>query len=1148
MNTNLNDVIKLDTVGVTGMDHIHLLVSGELMKTHMKASPIEPNKDMLVTQDESGHVMILSIGTDNKLRLIRFSNGSADGYEILDLMANFEGYEKAVAFDLSENHNKTISIAMALTRKQEVYTDIFLAENISRDIDAAKFRGSCKKVSGIDTAFVADNIHMSTTDEKDESPMVVIAGKKGEAEYYYEVNNADLTATAASLPEAANKITQLEVGLMSGKKAKFFLYPQNKTTTLTCLVHNHGKSVHHEKAFDFSPNNPDIPKRYQHATYKCMAVAAGLKTKGKSLSSDLYVGTDQGVFLFKRGQIEAGFRVVTDTIQDVHQLYVVEDEHNISVWAIGGTGKTANALYYIHGEKVGEEYQWDKAYGFAKGITHVAPIRNEKKRSNELYLLDQQDNLIHCWQDPKSGVWNQRTINIKKDAYLIDLNSFVTHIKLTDEYGGILAKTKFRLTSSEWTYVNINGKIYSIDENSPAEIETDELGSINIIQLTEHIAVPVFHLEADFLKKTINIFPNGKILNGLSGIKSGDELRAAIGSGKKSVEGDLNDTVDSLKRLMGMTAVKRSEGCVFVSLSDSKEKVEKKLNLAHLSDGFVIGMSFENDSWQSHTGEAGIMEVSVVPDFILATVGDGFRYIEESIGQAKDAVRFVVKKVNEALEFCVTIGGKVLTLMLDTALKVFKAINWILKKIGIDLDEIMRWLGHVLSLDAIWKSHKIIAKLIENGAAHYIRFLEHKVEDLKELIGQSFDSVKEKVEGVLLSEKLPETAKTRLDQSSSLKSPLNSAAGSWIFSQIFNNDLLGGGIVAVINKDTGSEQYVHFIKKVAGIVDNLIPKLLKVFRDVGNILALDINSAFNLVHDVLDLLLDPMKALILEALDLLKELMKDISSALTSTVQIPFLNKMYNFFAALITDADKKADKKLTAAEAIAFIIAIPFTYASKILTGKAPFEDGDHNMTSTKYFEELFRGKEEELYPVAGCDNPAMCYSQIGGGFASIAAIPGHVISLMLFKAKKTDHKNLLDLLSFVLSFSTPPLTYPVRKDNQDIVAYNFKRSTWVLSFIKTIVSARIPEPSVSAGVSALFDGVIFPFALAADVIEKEDSLTFMQDILSNVGGALKNGSVAAGQLEFAYVAAGLPLLGAGIGFLQSTTTGDIHQLINLI
>lgn len=65
-----------------------------------------------------------------------------------------------------------------------------------------------------------------------------------------------------------------------------------------------------------------------------------------------------------------------------------------------------------------------------------------------------------------------------------------------------------------------------------------------------------------------------------------------------------------------------------------------------------------------------------------------FAYIKDGLVYLKEGVSFVINKIEEGLEFVLTLADKVLRIALKTVLLVCKAINWVLKLVGIDLTKV----------------------------------------------------------------------------------------------------------------------------------------------------------------------------------------------------------------------------------------------------------------------------------------------------------------------------------------------------------------------------------------------------------------------------------------------------------------------------
>lgn len=1105
---HLNDTLRLPVTGLDKVTDVNMSISCNLMKNQLQASPVTPNKNMITAQDNNGHAIIFAIGADDIFRLLKYTNASSTGYTQVDLSSTFKGYDKAIAFDLSEDAAGNITIALALQKTGGRATDIFVAKQLSNDFSKTKwdnFSSLCTKVTGVDVAFIADHVRVGVAAEH-ETPLIVVAGSLKKNEFYYQIEKE--AAVALQLPENVHKPTQIDLGYCIGQQGKFFLYNIGASQTLTCITLPSTASgiTENSMTYDFSPNNSEIPSQYQGSTYNCIALAAGTNISPINRSSDLYVGTNKGIFLFKGGKIEnGGFQVVSDWIKDVHQIVVKQTDDSISVWAMASPSN----LYYIYGKKDGDNYTFNDAIVFDSNTIHIAPMRKKNNNANELYLLNTDENIVHYWQDPNSTLWNKRTIKVKDEDFLLNFNSFTTHITLTDQNGQALPHQKIQLKSSDWLFANINGKVYSLDKDVGTDVQTDFLGAINIIQMTEDIAPPILHIEADFLPNTINIYPNGKIQHGLAAIKTGADLKNAKDPDGKSVlttsisDDNANGVANSLTQVTD-AATKSKTGQhtadqLFVTLTAKGKPASGKINVQSLPDNFAVGMQLSNGKWTTHTNADFIKTGSIVsivinaPGDALHWVGneldEGINLIHQGVTELKDGVGFVIQKAKDALHFIVKIGEKLLVVVLEDMITVFKVLNKILALIGIDLDAILRWLGHLLGIDEIWESHKVIAAFLTNGLDYGVEILDEKLEDIKTFITNSFDQIEKTIENGF-----PQPSSSTKSQSLSLANhidtPFNSSAGNWIFSQIAHHNLLGGG------SDLSSHQMSSSANPIQQFYgDILMPTIASIAKDleaiVGDfkdVLAGNIGDVYKLLPDLANLVLDPIKTILLGILDLAKDLLGDFKQLLEKGLDIPFLSSMYKLFSSIMGD-----EEKLTILNAVALIIAIPYTFVRKILSLSSNFKLENTSMASKDYFKNLFSSTSA---PFLKTGSSASDYSQIGGLIASISAMAGIFSTMASIIASIREYKTVKKILSVcttgaaMLSLAS---SFPLPSDEDwTAKAEIYRLIQWGMAGVGALVSIVDTIYAISSTVAELINSIDPPAEFAEYGIEKAVSYIF--------------------------------------------------------
>jgi hypothetical protein len=62
--------------------------------------------------------------------------------------------------------------------------------------------------------------------------------------------------------------------------------------------------------------------------------------------------------------------------------------------------------------------------------------------------------------------------------------------------------------------------------------------------------------------------------------------------------------------------------------------------------------------------------------------------IEDVVVTVRESITFILKQADNVLNFVVTIANKVITIVLDIFLHVLKALNFLLKLIGIDISKV----------------------------------------------------------------------------------------------------------------------------------------------------------------------------------------------------------------------------------------------------------------------------------------------------------------------------------------------------------------------------------------------------------------------------------------------------------------------------
>lgn len=1199
--TNI-DTLTLPAIGITGSDQVSINISCELMKNQRRASPINPSRNISVVGDGNGRPMIFTIGTDDEFHLLKYEDGSPTGWTVINLSKDFDGYTASRAFAITQDNAGRISIALALSKAKESNTDVFVASMLSDDYsktDWTRFSTLCKKASRLDGKFAAEEISTGTSDDGNSS-FILIAGNVDGKKVYYQIEGSDNAARKFEFPENVNdgpdSLIDMSFGYAFGQRGTFFLYRIGETKTLECttLATADEGSLH----FDYSPGNENIPEEFRQLDYNCIAAPTGSRTNPESISSDLFVGAETGVYVFRDARV-GSLQKVTDRIKDVHEILVTQDADNISLWVLA----SPDSLYYIYGKK-GRDYTWHEPVLFSKSTIHIAPIRSQVKKANELFLVNQDQSITHHWQDPKSTLWHQTTMKVKDENLILDYDSFTTQIHVEDENGKALPAKSLRISSSEWMYAEANGLIYSLDRDNPAAIETDMMGNVTIISMPTDISTPIFHVEADFFDKTLNIYPNGKVLKGINAIKNGDDLmNAKTQDGQpvltRTYDRDTLNGVAANLTMLGDAGNRFSMGSgsemrTFVVVEDKNVKHTGALDLSRSPD-FAIGMRVQNGAWQAFdvsaaNGSPHTLAAFGFLDDALSFAGDALhsidKFFEEGITevingvtQLKDGVSFVIQKVKDGLTLIINFArDEVLKIALDTVGAVFKAMSWVLKLVGVVLGKILAWLGALFGWDDIWKSHKVIAAIMTSMLDYSVERVNAEIEQWRASADQFFEGVRKQIKSLVIPEEFRGRSpggSAKSEGSGGFSLGLSSPPGNWIFYQVQHSGLLDGDD----SEGSRNDPFSQFVDDVVAPTVGILTTDLR--RDLNDLVRLvtdpsaPIENLVAFLSDIADTVIDTIKKLVDGFLRFIEDLLNDAKRLLEGSLDIPILSTLYEWITDLLGEKEE-----LTAINAVALVVAIPYTIIYKGIKGSAPFDGDSALLENPRLFHELLDNPSSPAhsrsFAVAGDSRirlesnlslsdiplaklPAL-YSKWAGMAGSVASLSATVLGLVS-TAKGTTPGKLSILQKFQLGSGVLKYacTYPLPKDGQPLAAYLLKVGGYTIGGLYTALAWAVPSPLVKAGLLAASDLIILTASLIADGVGKDEWWAWVTDSLSNFGGVIQAGGqaiAASNNPETKIEGVGVALIGGAvsgagsvIGFIHALLAdeGEVVQLVNV-
>lgn len=1088
---------------------------GELMKNQVAASPVAANKELLLVRDEIDQPMIFSIGADDGgFHLIRAKDGCKTGWETLELSKGLAAGRSVKTFDLRQDLTGAISVG-CIMNEDAGNRSVHIAANVGNgsSTDWSQLMAIAKPVTGLAADFQPEKIRLGSGGNG-QSPLAIVEGSDSIKSYYYHVDTTTMKARRGDFPETPDKFRALEPGFLFGKAGTLFLYGLGDSQTLTFETLP-GDGV--QRHVDLSPGENSLSADLR---YTCIATSHGTNTA----TSDVYAGTRDGIVVFP-GMSGHKMQLLGKGIGAVRQVTVREDDKNIAIWAMMANQR----LYYIPGSKPGPDsaYVWDNPVLFSLDALHVAPMRRQKKRANELFVLSNNLKLAHHWQDPQTTSWLEGEIAIPHEKAIVEFDSFTTSIQFRDENGLPVAGKVVEMAASDWAYTTVNGLVYSLDMDSDfrPKVKTDLNGSITIISRAKDIASPTYHLYPEFTDQKLNVYPNSKLHDGLAAVEDGSDLKDK-GKGTADIDGD---TLDRVAGYLGqMTDVTAG------MMQDSGE--------AAPSSVFSNSMKFK----------------------VPGTIGDALKGLEntftslegklekEGLKLKGDALFLLGKTPAGGLLMEIRdLQGTLITLELNTLMHAFKGINWLLKLIGIDLSFLLKWLGFFFEWEDVWETHKVISALLRNGLSFAKEQLSIHAETWKRDIGNAMDSISDQFKALVIPpEQRGKSLKSEGGKLRAKRPDVNfdGVSINWLRYQISHGGLLlGSGIPISGNQEESkfeTELLAPAIEAFASDIENDLQAFAKLFSDSSH----SVENLFSLLNALIDTVVDPMKAVVDGAFELLPGLLNEISKMLHSSIEIPFLGSLLKKVAQFIG-----VDLNFDFIDAISFIVAIPYTDIYKVAEGKAPFAESKYGLTDKDLFDKLFssipsRVPMTTISAAASSTKGMSKYSQYGVGIASVASLAANILNFFNFADSEDskadplipkggkDKMSIYKKVAIGLSLLGDVCTIPMPLPGQNPAAYGLRWTAYGLSGIYDLSSWKIKSSERGGGYLMGMDFLVLLFSLTANGIQdKEDWWSWVIDTGSNVGGMIQGGGIVSETSE-AIVA------GIGVSGLSGSLVALIH------
>ncbi len=1103
----------------TRLDH-----DSELMNNYAVQVPVGGGNAFRTLMDANNRPLIVSIGTDQRLRLIRETEQSTAPWHLTGLAA-----EAVHSFAVAQNpENGEIRVAYSTydgAKSKLYYSKPRSLETLASD---APFEWIEHRLDPADVAI--NRIEM------DFEHMMFACVYQNYNAFYCVAGFADddQPDEKLKLPLFSEEITDFVVGSYGGVQGTYLLYTVG------------GRQVLQFEAFRSS----GVILSLEYAiSGRLSSIALIRNDEGE----DQLVACGDSVRVY--GSLNTSRELIASRGSGFYDVQVTQYDGYTSLWLIEKMDDQHTRLLFLTDRYFDDEQktfrrepQWTSDLEFQDNIRQFSCVKGSAN-GNHLILIDAENRLSHHYQDPSSTFWWQKAIAVESlDDSILEFPCYTTRMVLrTGEDDAPAVGEECHVRSSSQVRATINGAVYLLGAE-PVRVKTDIMGALTIIHPVDELDTPIFYLGHDKEQPRYVLDPLNHVEERLRAVKSADDFEKARtnegeslwkGSASKPTRHDLDASATIISRLLD---TRRG------LLEDERAKLPGAGPAPDRPDG-SWGVQFGAD------GSVTYLDGDQVQGILAEAPGQGFhpfRWIGHTIGSVVHGIKslfgkawsFVVRQVDRVTTFILNLAGEIIHVVIDTLEKVFPFLKAIFDAIGLVFKTVLRWLGRFLGWNDIWATHKMIARITRNGTKSLVTHIEHSVSDWKDDLDEYVSRLQREL-AEITDKNLPDDSEKKKNRVLSIFNDLlSSPLFSWPLYMLLHGGIvileeayhLTIGRVEALDKFVQQQAEIH--KEVVTFVEKQLCAILEFATDPN----FSTRGLLRLFRPLLDEILKTVGALLRGLLDFLVDAVEKLEELFGSKVQIPFVGPMYKFVTGLLGEKEE-----FNFLNAFSLMISAPYTIFYKVFSGgHKPFDTVTDGFGEPEMFDAFWKSPPQRAQPaeIAGlgsADDDSSEWDEVVAQYRGVGGVVGCFMAMLNSAITPAKGVKLADEISMVFSIITHANTIPLATaatfdGSKKQAAYGLRVSQYFMSYIPAYVLPNLSRYAAAASrskekniVSMVISVATLGTNIAANVLANPGPLSWTGQMMTRAGSVVSGAGTLADKNPYVLLAGTVLALSGG-------------------